>query len=69
MPAHAVAHSCADFPFTLTVREALEFSGIPASTLHRLIRSGKIRAIKTGPRRVRILRDSLLAFLTGEDPR
>jgi len=50
-------------PFTVTFREAAAFSGIPVGTLRRLLRHGDIRGLRTGPRRIRVHRDSLLHYL------
>ena len=37
----------------LTVKEAVRFSGLPESTIRRLLRSGKLPGIKTGGWRIR----------------
>jgi excisionase family DNA binding protein len=48
----------------LRIRDASIVSGLSRSTLYELLKSGKIRAVKIGGRRL-ILRESLEALLLG----
>lgn len=51
---------------TLTVPEAMAFSGIGRNTLLRLIQRGEVEARRIGRRRWLILRDSLEQWLRGK---
>jgi excisionase family DNA binding protein len=48
----------------LRVNEAVAVSGLSRSTLYELVKTGKLRAVKIGGRRL-ILRESLKALLLG----
>ncbi|MEW6572886.1 MAG: helix-turn-helix domain-containing protein [Bacillota bacterium] len=52
---------------TLTTAEAQAFSGLGRSTLLSLVQHGEIQARRIGPRRWLIMRDSLEAWLRGEN--
>ena len=51
-------------PIGLTIREAVQLSGISRSTLYRAIKAGEVVARKHG-RRTIILADELRAWLQG----
>ena len=52
---------------TLTMSQAVEYSGIPRSTLYKLMHAGRFAYIATGPcgKGYRVYRDSFTAFLDG----
>lgn len=52
---------------TLHVREAEAVSGLSHTTIHALLKSGKLRSIKIGKRRL-IDRKSLMEVLAGGAP-
>ncbi|WP_334110559.1 helix-turn-helix transcriptional regulator [Thermodesulfitimonas autotrophica] len=54
---------------TLTLPEALAFSGIGRNTLLKLLQTGEVQGRKIGKRRWLILRDSLEAWLRGDNER
>ena len=49
-------------PYHLTVREAVQLSGIGRTKFYRLIGDGEVRAVKLG-RRTLVERESLLDFI------
>ena len=57
LPSFNRSYSGADVPLRdklfLSVKEAVRFSGLPESTIRRLLRSGKLPGVKTGGWRIR----------------
>jgi excisionase family DNA binding protein len=51
----------------LTVAEAASFLRMPAKTLYRLIDEGRVPHVRMTERRIRLLRSSLVAWLTGQE--
>jgi len=51
-------------PARLSIQQAAAWLGVHPKTIRRYITHGRIKAIRIGPKLIRIERESLLAFAT-----
>ena len=54
-----------DLPLVLTTRDVAEVLGISMTTVYHLVNSGALKSVRVR-RQIRITRDALLSFLSGE---
>ena len=57
-------HSFDELPLTLRVEDLMPILGIGRNTAYELVRSGKVRSIRSG-RQLRIPKDALIEYLSG----
>ena len=52
-----------DYPPTLTYEEVAHRAGVSKSTVGRLVRSGRLAAVRFGPRSIRVSEHALERFM------
>ena len=54
-----------DLPLVLTTKDVAEVLGISMTTVYHLVNSGALKSVRVR-RQIRITRDALLSFMSGE---